>query len=52
MKLYLNYITRVTCFNCRKQMRIKIPIGVKVHDHLCPRCGTKQLVPNFVRWDG
>ncbi|KKL75035.1 hypothetical protein LCGC14_2058910 [marine sediment metagenome] len=45
-----NYITKVTCFNCREQQRIKIPKGVCVTDFLCPRCGTRQLVSDYVTW--
>lgn len=48
---YKNYVAKVTCFNCRKQMRIKIPMGEKIYDHPCPKCGTTQLVPAHVKWD-
>lgn len=50
MNPHKSYITKVTCFNCRKQQRIKIPIGERVLDHLCPHCGTKQLVSGYVTW--
>lgn len=51
MRRYKNYITEVTCFNCRNQMRIKIPIWQKVADTPCPKCGTKELVSGHVTWN-
>ena len=50
MKQYENYISKVTCFNCRKQMRIKIPVGVTVHGFTCPKCGCVELVAGYVTW--
>ncbi len=47
---YENYIAKVTCFNCGKQQRIKIPRGVKVSEKRCPKCGTKELVSGYVTW--
>ena len=47
---YLNYIAKVTCFNCRKQMRIKIRRGRKVISHCCPKCGNADLVAGYVMW--
>ena len=50
MNRYKKYIAKVTCYSCRKQQRIKIPVGVSVFDHLCPHCGTRNLVPEYVTW--
>jgi len=50
MKNYKHYIIKVTCFNCRKKMTIKIPVGVLVSDHHCPNCKTRELVPGYVTW--
>ena len=50
MARYKNYIAKVTCFNCRRQMRIKIPRGNTVTRHPCPKCGTCELVSGYVTW--
>ena len=49
---YENYIAKVTCYNCRRMMRIKIPVGVEIASHPCPKCGTKELVSGYVKWKG
>ncbi|KKK93137.1 hypothetical protein LCGC14_2695910 [marine sediment metagenome] len=50
MSRYQNYITKATCFNCRKQVRLKIPRGIAVDNRFCPKCGCKAMVPGFVKW--
>lgn len=43
MAKYSNYIAQVTCANCRKMARIKIPVGRKIEDTICHHCGLKEL---------
>lgn len=52
MRQYENYITKVTCWNCRRQMRIKIPVEIKVTNFPCPHCKTKELMSGYLTWQG
>ena len=43
MRRYQNYISRIMCGQCRYQARIKIPIGMRIEEIPCPKCGLKEL---------
>jgi len=43
MARYFNYITWIKCANCRYKARIKIPVGMRIEQIPCPKCGTKAL---------
>ena len=40
---YLQYVSEVMCCNCRLKTRIRIPIGKKIEEMTCPKCGLSGL---------
>ena len=48
MTRYENYISKVMCRNCLYQTRVKIPVGVKIEEKRCPKCGLHELrLPSY-----